>query len=638
MKSGLRLAFIIHFFLVDLLLSQVPSVQLKVKERSGFLGLGGARYVELRLSGANRQQPLTSADVKMGSLYYFECTPAGDWELDQDFVKEVLSTLTIEQNSLRESVASVGEIKTQGDTTSVLLGFSKDLVIHEPFLFRIRLGDVQYQVQYTVPIEYWPGYVTVRDLLLKADKELFAGQFRDAIASYNAIVANDTFQIFPQQAEAKEKLVGSFQAYLNANTSALQALKDSTQLDPTVRIAKIARFRPLFMFVVDSLPALRFELEPYDSSVASLLGQARNAVLRVGSVTDSLQNALDESTVRWILDGSVTGKSGQQYQRMIEALAYAYSSLDFADSNATTLSVTLPDDIRAGLEKNGTIESFNTFVRVSNDRYHMKLAMFPVDFLPNLRKDTAAFPLPFYSMLKAVSDYYGGNLLASKGEIFSVFRTCYVPELLRRFDRLRVIIDWKLNGIPSNIFRLLNEGRELQARNEFAEAVDKFHQAVIIEPGFAFAPYELGEFYLASGDSALGASQFQKAYSLDTLYLSAYLESYNLSRIRGDLMSMIDVMSMAVARGNDYWITNYDLGVALVANDQASLAIHPLRRALDLNPRSYETCMQLGLACQATKDFKNAREYFNKAIEIDALRKEAVDALSKLNELEHSLR
>ena len=638
MKSGLRLAFIIHFFLVDLLLSQVPSVQLKVKERSGFLGLGGARYVELRLSGANRQQPLTSADVKMGSLYYFECTPAGDWELDQDFVKEVLSTLTIEQNSLRESVAFVGEIKTQGDTTSVLLGFSKDLVIHEPFLFRIRLGDVQYQVQYTVPIEYWPGYVTVRDLLLKADKELFAGQFRDAIASYNAIVANDTFQIFPQQAEAKEKLVGSFQAYLNANTSALQALKDSTQLDPTVRIAKIARFRPLFMFVVDSLPALRFELEPYDSSVASLLGQARNAVLRVGSVTDSLQNALDESTVRWILDGSVTGKSGQQYQRMIEALAYAYSSLDFADSNATTLSVTLPDDIRAGLEKNGTIESFNTFVRVSNDRYHMKLAMFPVDFLPNLRKDTAAFPLPFYSMLKAVSDYYGGNLLASKGEIFSVFRTCYVPELLRRFDRLRVIIDWKLNGIPSNIFRLLNEGRELQARNEFAEAVDKFHQAVIIEPGFAFAPYELGEFYLASGDSALGASQFQKAYSLDTLYLSAYLESYNLSRIRGDLMSMIDVMSMAVARGNDYWITNYDLGVALVANDQASLAIHPLRRALDLNPRSYETCMQLGLACQATKDFKNAREYFNKAIEIDALRKEAVDALSKLNELEHSLR
>ena len=638
MKSGLRLAFIIHFFLVDLLLSQVPSVQLKVKERSGFLGLGGARYVELRLSGANRQQPLTSADVKMGSLYYFECTPAGDWELDQDFVKEVLSTLTIEQNSLRESVASVGEIKTQGDTTSVLLGFSKDLVIHEPFLFRIRLGDVQYQVQYTVPIEYWPGYVTVRDLLLKADKELFAGQFRDAIASYNAIVANDTFQIFPQQAEAKEKLVGSFQAYLNANTSALQALKDSTQLDPTVRIAKIARFRPLFMFVVDSLPALRFELEPYDSSVASLLGQARNAVLRVGSVTDSLQNALDESTVRWILDGSVTGKSGQQYQRMIEALAYAYSSLDFADSNATTLSVTLPDEIRAGLEKNGTIESFNTFVRVSNDRYHMKLAMFPVDFLPNLRKDTAAFPLPFYSMLKAVSDYYGGNLLASKGEIFSVFRTCYVPELLRRFDRLRVIIDWKLNGIPSNIFRLLNEGRELQARNEFAEAVDKFHQAVIIEPGFAFAPYELGEFYLASGDSALGASQFQKAYSLDTLYLSAYLESYNLSRIRGDLMSMIDVMSMAVARGNDYWITNYDLGVALVANDQASLAIHPLRRALDLNPRSYETCMQLGLACQATKDFKNAREYFNKAIEIDALRKEAVDALSKLNELEHSLR
>jgi hypothetical protein len=32
------------------------------------------------------------------------------------------------------------------------------------------------------------------------------------------------------------------------------------------------------------------------------------------------------------------------------------------------------------------------------------------------------------------------------------------------------------------------------------------------------------------------------------------------------------------------------------------------------------------------KDYQKARECFNKAIEIDALRQEAVDALNKLNE------
>jgi hypothetical protein len=638
MKSCLLLAVLTQLLLVDAGLCQIPSVQLKVKQSSGFLSLGGARFVELRLSDESRQQPLNSVNVNEGPLYYFECLPVGDWKLDPDFVTENLSKLTVEQNSLRESIDYSSAITSQGDTTSILIGFSKSLQIQEPFLFRIQTGDIQNQVQFSVPIEFWPDYETIENLILSAEKAFVANHFREAISFYNAIITNKSFQVFPQQAESRIKLIKAFQAYLDANTSAFQILMGSTQLEPNVKISKVAQYRPVFMYVIDSLPVLRFELAPLDSNVTYLLDQARKAVLRIASVSDSLQNALDERTVQWILGGSVTGRTGMHYQYVIEALAYAYSSLDFADTNATSLNVTIPAQIQTRLEKNNLAESYKTLVRVCSDRYQMRLTIFPVDFLPNLRKDTAAFPLPFYSMLKAVSDYYAGNLSVCKGEIFNVFRTCYVPELLNRFDKLRVIVNWRLNHVPSNVFRLMGEGEDLQSRHDFPEAADKYRQAVIIAPDFAYASFTLGKLYVESKDSTLGISLFQKAYQLDTVYLSAYLESYQLYQLRENHKSMIDVMANAVAHGNDYWVTNYYLGEAFLENDDPRGALNPLWHALDLNPQSYETSIKLGKAYQATKDFLKAREYFNKAIEIDALRKDAVDALNKLNEQEHPLR
>ncbi len=203
---------------------------------------------------------------------------------------------------------------------------------------------------------------------------------------------------------------------------------------------------------------------------------------------------------------------------------------------------------------------------------------------------------------------------------------------------MRVTANWRIAHVPSNVFRLLGEGQDLQSKHDLIEAADKYRQAVIIEPEFAYASFTLGTLYIESGDSTLGISLFQKTYQLDTLYLSAYLESYDLYRQRKNHKSMIDVMSVALARGNDYWVTNYCLGKAFMENADPLRALNPFRHALELNPQSYETCIQLGQAYQATKEFLKAREYFNKAIEIDALRKEAVDALNKLNEQEHSIR
>ncbi|HET9132138.1 MAG TPA: tetratricopeptide repeat protein, partial [Terriglobia bacterium] len=268
----------------------------------------------------------------------------------------------------------------------------------------------------------------------------------------------------------------------------------------------------------------------------------------------------------------------------------------------------------------------------------MHLALFPVDFLPNLRKDTAAFPLPYYSMLKAVSDFVGGNLSACKAEAFNVLRACYDTNLLHRYDKLRVVVDWRTHHVSANVLRLLGDAEELFTQGRATEAADKLRQAVLIAPEFAYPYYRLGTLYEQSGDSALAIGSYQQATTFDTLFLSAYLECYNLERAGSNSQSAVDVMSTALRRGNDYWVTNFDLGEALLETGEPRRAIKPFRRALELSPQSYETCIQTGKAYQAAKDFTSAREFFNKAIEIDALRQEAVEALNRLNEVEHARR
>jgi len=638
MKKRLFLLSAFIMLVLSVSLSQAPSVQLKIKEKSGFLGMGGPRIVELQLSNQTRQKTLTSENVNAGPFIYFICKPSGEWKINPDFVKDDLSKVTIFQNDQTIPIGFKSDIVTEGDGTSILLGFPKTIKLEQPFKFQIQTGDVRIQIELKVPIELWPGYNTVTELAANAEKAFAAKQFKEAVFIYTTIMSNAALQIFPQHGESKDKRTICFESYLNETTSSFQSLKDNSQIELKEKIAKIEGFKPLFLYVIDSLPNATLGITATDASVAPLVDRGKNLILQIGLVRDSLQRVLDERNVRWISEGSATGKNGIYYQYMIETLAYAFSSLNFADTAAPELKARIPQDISARLNKNKLTESYETFLRQCNERYQSRLPIFPPELLTNLHKDTAVFALPFYSMIKAVQDFYAANFSACTEEIFKIFRTCYESELTARFDNMRVMIDKRLNRVPLEVLKLIEEGEELEAKKDMPAAGDKFRQATIIAPTFAYASYALGKFYVRTGDPVRAITFFQKAYQLDSLYLSAYRESYNLYRKQGNYKPMIEVLTLALARGNDYWETNSTLGQAFMGDGDPARAIERYKRALELSPRSYQTSIQLGQAFQTVKDYQKAREYFNKAIEIDALRQEAVDALNRLNELQRTAR
>jgi tetratricopeptide (TPR) repeat protein len=615
--------------------AQAPSTQLKIKAKSGFLGMGGPRTVKIELSNETRQLPLTSDNVNSGRYFFFLVSPVEDWQLDQSFVKDELSNLNVYQNENKISSAWIEEL-ISGGNNSVLFGFPKTFNLHLLFLFQCSIGETMNQAEFKVPEEYWPGFAMAGDIAQQAEIASDAKNFMSAIHFYDKILGNTDFKIFTKYDEYKSKRTRCFNDFYVKTSASFQAAAASAQQDLKSRIALMDSIKPVLKYILDSLPRPEWNVGSLDTAVAPILDRCRISLSQATAFRDSLQHALDDQNVRWIIEGSATSKNGYRYVYMIETLASAFSSLNFTDTGATELKMKIPEEYQSRLAKYNDTESYETFIRICSERRQTHIPIFPVDFLPNLKKDTISFSQPYYSMLKAVNDYYYGNFAGAKQEIVQIFRTCYDQEIIERFDMLRVVIAIREQHISPEVMKMFDEAEQFERAKDIQNAQDKYRQITLIAPNFAYGFFTLGRFYIRTGDPIRANYSFQKAYQTDTLYLSAYRESCSLYIRQSNFKEIINVLTTAISKGNDYWETNFNLGIAFLGDADPARAIHSFERALALNSKSYKTNIQIGLAHQNVKNYQKAREYFNNAIGLDPTKQEAVDFLTKLNELQRS--
>ncbi len=621
--------------ITSLLNAQAPSVQLKIKAKSGLFGLGGPRTVKIELSNENRQLPLTSDNVNSGQYFYFLVTSVEDWQLDQDFIKDQLSRVNIYQDEKKIPIAWKGEL-IAGGNNSILLGFPKTFKLNLLFLFQCPIDEATNQVEFKVPQEFWPGFTIVSDLAKQAETAVVAKRFKSAIGSYEQILSDANYKIFTLYDEYKSKRTQCFEDLYNETSASFQSAAANVQTDLKSRIALVDGLKPTFKYILDSLPRIEWNVGSLDTAVAPILDRCRISLAQAASFRDSLQHTLDDQNIRWIIEGSATSKIGYRYINMIETLASAFSSLNFADTTATELKMAIPEDYQARLAKYNDTGSYETFIRICNERWQTHIPIFPIDFLPNLKKDTISFSQPYYSMLKAVNDYYYSNFTSAKQEIVEIFRKCYDPEIIARFDMLRVIITNHEQHISSEVMKMFDEAEQFEQAKDIQNAKDKYQQITLIAPNFAYGFFAQGKFYNRTGDPIRANYSFQRAYQIDTMYLSAYSESCNLYLKQSNFKEIINVLTTALAKGNDYWKVNFDLGVAYGGDADPARAIQCYEHALTLNPKSYKTNIQLGREHQNVKNYQKAREYFNNAIGLDPTKQEAVDFLTKLNELQRT--
>ena len=608
-------------------------VKLKIAERSGLFKMGGPRFIRLTLSTKASDVFLTSENVNSGTYYYFLMQNEGSWKIDADFLKDNLPPLTLTQDSIKLHPEFAGDIFANGDSMFVLIGFQKGFALNKPFAFEYPIDDAVAKVDVAVPQEYWPGHSKATKYFAAGDKAAQGGSYKDAIASFNALLSDQTLAIFPLYAEARSKRLESFGKYFDESSGALAKTMQSTA-DIKQKIAATTDALDKFQFVVDSLANQSAGIPPTDATIKPLAEKTQTAVQRSHFSLDSLHKAFDEFNVRWIIAGSPAGKIDYKYKYVIEALANAFASVNFSDSTSKELQCTISDDLSARLKKYNLTESYETFVRITGERWKRGMALFPPEFLINLSKDTAQFPLPYYSVLKAVNDFFSLNYLQAKQEIFLVMKTSYDHDLTNRMDDLRVLIDSRLKRIPNEVLGHMIDGATAEEKGNTDGAAEHYKDAMLIAEDYAPAAFALGKLYDRTGDTYKANNFFQKAVSTDTLYYSAYRFLYINYFKNSNFKPMIDLLTQALAHGNDFFDIHFYLGIAYNGAALYEDAIKQYERALELNDRSVDANIQAGIAYQNMKSYVKAREYYTHAIQIDPENQTATENLKRLDDLQ----
>ncbi len=635
MKNFFLVVFLPLFLLLSAATAQQNpvSIKLKIAEKSGLFNMGGPRFVRLTLSTKKSETALACENVNSGTDYYFLLQNEGSWKIDPDFLKENLPQLSLTQDSLRLHPDFTGDIIANGDSTIVLIGFEKTFALNKPFAFEYPLDNGVAKIEISVPQEYWAGYAKATKYFDLGDRVLSDFRYKEAIANFNIILGDQSLAIFPIYSSCKEKRLESFSKYFEGVFDSL-AKTMASGADVKQKIAANAETAPKFQFVADSLADPSLGISASDAAIAPLMEKARTAIQRSHAALDSLHQALDDLNVRWIIAGSSGERVDFKYKYVVEALAYAFASVNFADSAATEMTFTIPEELSGRLKKFNLEESYETFVRIAGEHWKNKSALFPPEFLSNLIKDSTQFPLPYYSVLAAVNDFYSSNFSDAKKEIFQVMKTSYDHDLTNRMDDLRILIDTREKKIPNEVLVHMRDGEAAEEKGNSDGAAEHYKDAMLIAEDYAPAAFALGKLYDRIGDSYKANNFFQKAVSTDTLYYSAYRFLYTNYFKNSNFKPMIDLLTQALAHGNDFYDIHYYLGIAYNGAALFDDAIKQYERALELNAKSTDANIQAGIAYQNMKSYVKAREYYTKAIQIDPENQTATENLKRLDELQ----
>jgi tetratricopeptide (TPR) repeat protein len=145
-----------------------------------------------------------------------------------------------------------------------------------------------------------------------------------------------------------------------------------------------------------------------------------------------------------------------------------------------------------------------------------------------------------------------------------------------------------LRGGPDKT-ALYNLANLLLSREEFAEAIDRYREALEIDANDPRVHNNLASALLASGDLDAAERHFRAAISISPKYYRAYNNFGLLMQQRGRLDDAIELHQIALRIDPDYAAAHGNLANALRASNEPEQALHHYRRALELDPDDVES-------------------------------------------------
>ena len=170
---------------------------------------------------------------------------------------------------------------------------------------------------------------------------------------------------------------------------------------------------------------------------------------------------------------------------------------------------------------------------------------------------------------------------------------------------------------PDNPKATYNLGTILGQKGELAEAAANLQKTIAIRPDFALARHNLGCILLHQGKVDDAITQFQAALNTEPDQPMIHCEFANALIKKNKVDEAVAHYERALEIDPNYADAHRFLGVALLYYKASpDAAISHFQKALELNPASAEVNNHLGIAFDRKGRAVEARNYFQRAVEI----------------------
>jgi len=169
---------------------------------------------------------------------------------------------------------------------------------------------------------------------------------------------------------------------------------------------------------------------------------------------------------------------------------------------------------------------------------------------------------------------------------------------------------------PSYADAHYNIGIALDNKADPSAAIDSYKKAIAINPNYADAYNNMGVAMNNKGDFNGAINSYQKVLTIEPNNAQAYNNMGNAFKDKGELVTAIEMYSHAVKTKPDYAEAYNNRGSAFIDRSDAEAAVKDYKKALDINPNFAEAYNNLGVALSNSQSSEKAVDSYSKALKI----------------------
>jgi tetratricopeptide (TPR) repeat protein len=161
-----------------------------------------------------------------------------------------------------------------------------------------------------------------------------------------------------------------------------------------------------------------------------------------------------------------------------------------------------------------------------------------------------------------------------------------------------------------------NLGNAFNKEGKIEEAVDSYHQALRLEPGYGVAHYNLGNLFAQQNKFKEAEYHLAKAIEINLLHAEAYNSMGNILARQGQLEGAVQQYRMALKLGFLRDAVYFNLAITLIKLGRLDEASEILKESLKVNPDFAPAYHALGKILAAQGKLDEAIQHFRRAVSI----------------------